>query len=81
MNSRKQLKLSRVSAEVTQAKVAALRGVSQAVLYEIEDGKRPVTEAECAAIEKAVALAATGMDTAVVPFMRGRPVHEDQDPR
>ena len=81
MKTGKQLKLSRVSADVTQARVAALLGVSQAVLYEIESGKRPVTEAECAAVEKAIALAATGMDSAVVPFNRRRPVHEDKYPR
>lgn len=77
MKSGKQLKLARVSAGVTQAKVAALLGISQAVLYEIEAGRRPVNEPECAAVEKAIALAVAGMDPAVVPFKRGRQVHEE----
>jgi len=72
-----ELKIARVTANVTQAKVAALLGVSQAVLCAIETGRRPVTGSECAAILKAIDLAAKGGGVAVVPLTGKRRSFED----
>ena len=65
------LKIERIKAHVTQANVAALLGVSQAVLYEIESGKRTVTDAEANAIVKAIELASSGRSAAVIPLDGG----------
>jgi len=65
------LKIERIKAHVTQAKVAGLLGVCQAVLYEIESGKRPVREDEVNAIVKAIELASSGKTAAVIPLDGG----------
>ena len=66
------LKLERVKAGVTQARVAALLGVSQTVLHSIEAGKRPVNHEEAAAVLKAIRIAASGTTATLVPLNRGR---------
>ena len=67
----KNLKMKRVRAEVSQARVAALLGVSQTVLYSIESGRRRVTDDEAAAVIKAIELAATGKTGTLVPLDGG----------
>jgi transcriptional regulator with XRE-family HTH domain len=62
------LKLARVRAGVTQARVAALCGISQTVLYAIEAGKRATTASEGDAVLKAIELAAQGISAAKVSF-------------